>query len=191
MLIIDIESSGLSPYKNSICSIGAVDFETNKEFYGECRVADDREINEGALKINGFTVEQLKDPNKPTDLELFAKFGAWHVEMLLEWMQNDSNIDRSLNNVLAGENVGHFDILFLEEMHQRLLATNPTLGKFPFSYRTVDLHTLGFAVFGESLSLKQLCEKLGIEPEACPHNALLGAKKEKECLVKLLGIIKL
>jgi hypothetical protein len=73
MIIVDIETTGIDPIKNSMVSIGAVDYNTGEEFYRECRVFDGTEIDPYALKINGLTVEQCNDKSKeiPT--------AAWNV----------------------------------------------------------------------------------------------------------------
>ncbi len=173
MLITDVETSGLSPYKHGLCSIGAVHFETGEEFYAECRVSDDRVIDQFALNVNGFTIEQLKDLNKKTDIEIYQDFIKWAADF--GGFKN--------GNVLGGHNVGHFDILWLEEINARV---EPKI-KFPFSYRQVDLHTLGFARFGESLSHEQICIRLGLKPEQKPHNALCGARSERDAIKLLLS----
>jgi DNA polymerase III epsilon subunit-like protein len=65
MIIIDIEASGVDYKKHSIVSIGALDFSnpTNR-FYGECQIWPGAHIMDEALKVNGFTKDQITDPNK-------------------------------------------------------------------------------------------------------------------------------
>lgn len=162
MIILDIETSGVNPYKHGMLSLGAVDFNTKEEFYGECRLTEGREITPVALEINGFTEAQIQDINKQSDIELYLSFCMWAQRR---------------DPLLAGHNIGHFDILFLEEIHSRL----PMEGeKFPFPYRTVDLHSIAFSIYRESLSHDKICEKLGLPKEPKPHNALEGAKSEAE-----------
>ena len=56
MIVVDVETSGLDDEKNSLLSIGAVDFYNPKnQFYGECRVREGAEVNPEALEVNGFT----------------------------------------------------------------------------------------------------------------------------------------
>ena len=78
MIIVDVETSGVNPKMNSIVSIGAVDFlDSQNRFYGECRVWDGAEITEISSKINGFTVEQMRDPKKKSVEELIDEFFQW------------------------------------------------------------------------------------------------------------------
>lgn len=168
MIIVDIETTGIDPLKNSIVSIGAVDFETADEFYIECQAIPDREIDEYALKINGFTKEQCFDPRKPTAEEAYKKF--------LRWTSDNRNV------ILGGQQIGSFDARFLIHMHERC-----NLGKFPFGHRSVDLHSVAYAKFGLSLSLDAILQKLGLAPEARPHNALNGARAEYAAFKQLLA----
>jgi DNA polymerase III alpha subunit (gram-positive type) len=179
MIIVDIETSGLDPKINGMLSLGAVDLKTNQEFYIECQLTDGREANEKALEINGFTQDQIKDSNKLTDVEALITFCRW--------------TERLEDKMLGGHNIGHLDILFLEEIWSRVDSGcfGGLKPKFPFSYRTVDSATLGYALFKKSLSLKDLCLELGVEPENKTHNALEGARKCKEIMKIMLDFIKL
>ncbi len=170
MIVTDIETSGLDARLNGMLSLGAVDYKTGAKFYGECRITDDREANPFALQINGFTEKQARDTSKQSDKDLLLKFVMFAKTC-------DSN-------VLAGHNVGHFDIIFLEEIFSRI--NSEFLPKFPFSYRTVDLHSLAYARFGESLTHEQICVRLGLTPEEKPHNALQGAVSECAAIKRLL-----
>src|SRR3989344_5853247 len=78
MLILDIETSGTDPHKNSILSIGALDFDKpNNQFYDECRVWDGAHINDDSLEVNGFAKAEATDPAKKTEMELIKAFIAW------------------------------------------------------------------------------------------------------------------
>ena len=176
MIILDIETTGLSPTKNAMISLGAVDFNSGKKFYCECQVGPNDEVNDGALAINGFTKDQITDYRKLKAVDLYVYF--------LEWANQFED------RVIGGHNVGHFDILFLERYHQELNETLKNKIKWPFGYRTVDLHSIAYAVFGESLSHEKICEKLGLPVEEKPHNALTGAWSEAAALKTLLVYIK-
>lgn len=170
-IIVDCETTGLHQGKDQIVSIGAVDFETGEEFYGECRIYTWNRITETALKINGFAEEQCRDPKKQTPLQLYYKFRKWCT---------DRNV-----KLLAGHNIAGFDVLFLKELEYK-----SKFNKFPFKYTYIDLHSIAFNFYKESLSHKKICERLGIEPEPTPHNALEGAKSEYRCLSYLLNDIE-
>ncbi len=80
MIVLDIETSSADPHRGSILSIGAVELEKPENtFYGECRLQDGAEIQDMALQVNGFTREQISDPEKPTVRELLVKFIAWYA----------------------------------------------------------------------------------------------------------------
>lgn len=169
MIVIDAETTGIHPVRNCIVSLGAVNYDTDDTFYGECRIYDDTEVHPIALQVNGFTEEQIRDTSKPAAHELYWQF--------LEWAKPFGE-----RNLLAGHNVGHFDILFLEQLHTYL----PDDVKFPFQYRTVDTHSIAFAKFKQSLKLDEIAVKIGIGEEPKPHNALTGAIFGKKVLQALL-----
>ncbi len=83
-------------------------------------------------------------------------------------------------------------ILFLEEIWSRLEDSKKLeLGglKFPFSYRTIDLHSLAFAATGESMSHAQICDFLNMPQEPKPHHALYGAISESGAIATLIGML--
>ena len=98
MIVLDIETGGLEPRQNPLLSIGAVDYQTGDEFYIECGAHPDLQCDDAPLAVNGFTSEQAFDPSKPSGREAYALFAEWA---------------RGRDNVLAGQQVGSFDIPFL------------------------------------------------------------------------------
>lgn len=204
MIILDIETSGLDPYRNALLSIGAVDYETGEEFYGECHVGNRNEIDDAALAINGFTRSQVYfDATKPDDEfplfrdELYAQFWSWC---------------QGRDCLIAGQQVGAFDLRFLKVIHDGIERhLNPVadpiivwdfpppppeayihhegikhVGKWPFGYRSLDLHSVAFAKLGKSLSLDRILQTVGLELEPKPHNALTGARLERDAFKRLL-----
>jgi len=180
MLILDIEASGTEYYKHSIVSIGAVDFENpDNRFYGECKIWPNAHVMEGALEINGFTLEEITDESKKTEAELVIEF--------LEWTQHMS--DRTL----TGQNVS-FDRDFLKAGAER--AGLP----WDLAYRTLDTHTMCWMHIvnrGErppidpqhrrsALNLDAVLNYCGIPEEPHPHNALTGALSHAEVTSRLL-----
>lgn len=174
MIFIDLETTGTDPRRNCMLSLGAIDHDTGEEFYGECSVYPDSYLDPAALAINGFTLEEIQNPEKQLPEGLYLQFRDWAIH------QGQREL------ILAGHNVGHFDILFLEVLHGQLpLSFGGALGKFPFSYRTVDLHTLAFAILGKSLSHENICRELGLPVEPKPHHALEGARSERNAFMLL------
>lgn len=167
MIILDIETTGTDPKRHCMLSLGAVDFETGKEFYGECSIFQHSEVDPIALNINGMNIEDHQPGKKMNPIRLYLDF--------VDWAEDYSNI-------LAGHNVGHFDILFLE--HYNRISGQAM--EFPFSFRTVDLHSVAFMVFRESLKHSDICKRLGLPPEPTPHHALYGARSERDAFKLLL-----
>jgi DNA polymerase III epsilon subunit-like protein len=100
MIVLDTETTGLDPDKNSLLSIGALEFESpENQFYGECRIWDGAEIETIALEINGFSkissnfifryvgiIEEREEHNALEDAKLTAEAISrlLHGKQLLE-----------------------------------------------------------------------------------------------------------
>lgn len=180
MLILDVEASGTEYTKHSIVSIGAIDLDDpNNRFYGECRIWDGAHIMDGALEVNGFTKEEITDPEKQTEGELVTGF--------LEWSQHMS--DRTL----AGQNVS-FDRDFVKAALERVGQP------YDLAYRTIDTHSLCWMHIVKrgqeppvdqqhrrsALNLDAVLNYCGIPEEPNPHNALTGAMCHAEVIARLL-----
>lgn len=180
MLVLDIEASGTNYEKHSIVSIGAVDIDTPEHrFYEECRIWDGADYMEDALKVNGFTLEEIKDSQKKTEGEI--------TRMFLEWSQHLG--DRTL----AGQNVS-FDRDFLKAACEREGLN------WELAYRTIDTHSLAWMHMikrgltppvdpqhkRSALDLDAILNYCGIENEPEPHNALTGALSHAEVISRLL-----
>jgi DNA polymerase III epsilon subunit-like protein len=160
---VDVETGGLDYKVNSLLSIGAVDMLSGESFYGTCR--SEKKCDDKALEING--IDLTKWNNEPS------------VENTMFSFQSFLNTCKS-SLILAGMNP-RFDYDFINQAYMETGMRNP----FPF--RTIDLHTIAYEKFGESLSLNRICVKLGMGKEPDPHNALTGAKYEAEAFAKLLS----
>ena len=179
MIVLDIEASGVNPEKHSIVSIGALHLENpNNQFYDECRVWDGAHIDPQALEVNGFSEEEITDPDKKSEEEIVRAFIAWAT---------DIEGDRTL----AGQNVS-FDRDFI-----RLGAQRAGMD-YPFAFRTIDSHSLGYmhmikaditppvANHRSALDLDAILNYCGIPDEPTPHNALTGAMSHAEVISRLL-----
>jgi DNA polymerase III epsilon subunit-like protein len=177
MIIVDIECSGVDPQEHSILSIGAIDFaDPQFEFYGECRIGKGDRIMKDALRVNGFTIKQCKDPSKQTPAELLEKFIYW--------------ASQAKGKTLGGHNV-HFDLGFLKQ------TAKDAHIQFPFPDRIVDLHSICYAHLikrgieipkrnGKSQINSTFVQKyVGLPKEPKPHLALTGAKIEAETFSRL------
>lgn len=175
LIIVDIETTGLNRLKSGVCSIGAVDFNSEKSFYAECRISRKCTIDDMAIKINGFTLDSIYDESKPTEEVAYKMFEEWALSIYK-------------NPILGGENIGNFDALFLNRLYEQ--ANNQDVSflmNWPFRHRFLDLHSIVFFLTGKSMSLKNSCEYFSIKTEEIIHNALAGAEKCKEVLKHIYG----
>lgn len=180
MLVIDTECSGMSPERDSILSIGALDLKNpHNRFYGECRIWEGAHINDEALAVNGFSKESSQDVNKKPEGELIKEFLVW----------SESLSDRTL----SGQNPS-FDRDFLRAAAARVhLPWN-------LAHRTIDTHTLCYMHMvnrgieppidpehrRSMLDLDAILNYCGIPDEPTPHNALTGALSHAEVINRLL-----
>jgi DNA polymerase III epsilon subunit-like protein len=179
MIVVDIEASGTEAHKHSIVSIGALDFANpSNRLYEECRIWDGAHVMDGALAVNGFTMEQITDPKKQSEADA--------VHAFLRWSEGVEE------KTLAGQNPS-FDRDFLKYASERAGHT-----EWPFAYRTIDTHTLCYmhminrglrppvAHKRSALDLDAVLNYCGIPEEPSPHNALTGALSHAEVVSRLL-----
>lgn len=178
MIVLDVETSGLSPENNSIMSVGAVDFSNpTRQFYEECRVWDNAQVSLGALHVNGFKMEDAYDPNKKTLNKV--------MNLFQEWTRNIEDI------TIAGENPD-FDRNFLSSSFVKAGL------EWCFGHRVIDLHSLSYAHMCKKganlplnknrigISLDVTLNYVGLPSEPKPHNALTGAKMEAEAFSRII-----
>lgn len=86
MIFVDVETTGLNPEKNAIADIGAVYltkpedqslFIPSGEIYLQPRVPNDAEIDAKALEINGYTIDELRNPVRIIPEKAIKEFIAW------------------------------------------------------------------------------------------------------------------
>lgn len=184
MIAVDVEASSIDFKTGSMVSVGAVDLSNpNNQFYDECRVWDGAHISDEALEVNGFTKEEILDPQKKSEGEVAKAFIAWA-----------SDIEEQ---TLSGQNVS-FDRDFLRAAAERAGHTD-----WPFAHRTVDSHSLAWMHMikrgltppvekhRSALDLDAILNYCGIPMEPTPHNALTGAKSHAEVIARLLWDKKL
>lgn len=181
MLVTDCEMTGLEPGVHSIVSVGAVDLANPKHLlYEECRIFDGAKVEDEALAVNGFSLEQITDASKQSEGDLIHKFIAFAQDM------PDATI--------AGQNV-FTDLYFLQAAAKRAGHT-----AWPFAHRIIDIHTLAYEHMikrgltpphnaekrHSALNLDAALQYCGIPEEPKPHNALTGAKCNAEVISRLL-----
>ncbi|MBM3261652.1 hypothetical protein FJY93_04530 [Candidatus Kaiserbacteria bacterium] len=180
MIVLDVEASGTNYAKHSIVSVGALELENpGNRVYLECHIWDGAHIEDDAMKVNGFTHEQITDSTKITEAELARQFVEWSY----------STDERTL----AGQNVS-FDRDFLKAAAERAKLS------WPFAHRTIDTHSLAWMHMVKrgvqppidpqkrhsKLNLDAVLNYCGIPDEPEPHNALTGALSHAEVISRLL-----
>jgi DNA polymerase-3 subunit epsilon len=162
----DTETSGLDEKKNGIISIAYVieidgEVEASGELYSNCT---DKQIEDGALKVNGFTRDQIESFPPPKEMyDQLSKILAIYVD----------KFDRSDKFVAAGYNV-QFDVRFLRQLWYD--SGDKYFGSW-FAYGVIDpsqvLRFLEYA--GDSFvaggKLTEVAARLGIATEGA-HTAL-------------------
>ena len=180
MIAVDVEGSGTEYHLHSIVSIGAVDLSNpDFKFYKECRIWDGAKIMPDALKVCGFTEEEITSENKSSESEAVKSFIEWTYQVT----------DRTL----AGQNVSY-------DRDMLKAATIRAKEPWPLAYRTIDTHSLCWMHMVKrglpipldqqhqrsSLNLDTILNYCGIPEEPTPHNALTGALCHAEVISRLL-----
>ncbi|NDK08398.1 hypothetical protein EOM39_04085 [Candidatus Gracilibacteria bacterium] len=180
MISIDGEFTGLDHITNSLVSLGAVDFfNPTNQFYAECRIWEGATWVDEALKINGYSVEEIQDPNKMSLVELIKKFDAW-----LKTCPSPQ--------ILIGQNPKS-DIDFLVESYKKAGL------KYPLGHRSIDTHSVVFAKhldLGKKILIERGIYKINLDEslrfvgipggEPKPHIALMGAKCAAEVISRTI-----
>lgn len=181
MIVVDVETTGINPWKNAMVSIGAVNYKRPlQQFYRECRIFDGAEVDHAALAVNGFCEEEIRDPLRASLEETISEFAGWLQEQ-------KQGVEQRVD-ILGGMNVG-FDRFFL------MTASERTGVILPISMRTYDLHTV-CAVHSyrraehdlgrDWYTTTNILHYVGLPTEPSPHHALMGAKMEAEAFARLL-----
>lgn len=184
ILVVDLETTGLSADDCSILEIGAVwlcgGLEGHDEFSTGCRMWDGARVEPRALEINGCSESRCTNSSLQTESEAVDSFFTW----LLCSMMNDVT-----PVMLAGLNPS-FDRAFLRAAWRRAVSRC----EFPFKHRVLDLHSLavlhaftrGEIVPSRGFYTDEIYALLGMEPEPRPHKAIVGARYEAHALRLLM-----
>ena len=178
MIVLDVETTGTNPEKNSLLSIGAVEFEKpQNQFYGECKIWEGAHVEDEALVINGQKREQIVDSKRDPEAELVRKF--------INWTEGCADL------VIAGQNV-FFDVSFIEAAARRGGI------QCSFSQRIIDLHSITFFHMlrrgmspplsnrKTNLNSDTILRYVGLPEEPKPHIAINGAIWEAEAFSRLI-----
>ncbi len=185
IVVLDLETSGLDATRHAILEMGAVmldgwSLERLDEFACEVCFPYWLEWDDGAEGVHGLSYAQATDLSRTPEHEAYRRLMAW--------------LDRHRCGkclVMAGMNPG-FDLAFLRAVASRC---GPSALHKRISHRTLDLHSLAWSYAWRerpgmdrgSLHTDAIYELLGRKPEARPHRALEGARREAEALALLLS----
>ncbi len=143
MIILDIETTGLTN-DCGICEIGAINTDDHSNtFLQDCKIDDDDLITEGAMRVNGRNLDILKDKNKQPQNQL--------IENYLDWVSMQEN------KLFYGQNVA-WDISMIQaksikyDLHKKFLEIHMQRG--------MDLHTLAQERYFE-INKKYLLKETG------------------------------
>jgi len=177
VMVVDVETSGLDPRRHGVLEIGAV-APDGSEFEGKCWLDPDRQWEQGALDVNGYTAKGLYQVTG--EMAGASRIGALELRRIfLDWMAWKLDVRRRWT--LAGCNVGAFDLQFLRHMSGD--AVQPDFSEV-VAVRTRDLGTLAMACelvgifspppWGWNADAIFAACGLGAEPK--PHSAITGAR---------------
>ena len=192
ILCLDLETTGLDEQRCGILEIGACWLHSGESFFRECRPLAICQVEDEALKVNGWTHDRMRARKLLPEEHAIAEF--------LGWVRGAHGTNSRVQ--LAAWNA-HFD-------HRHLCAGMDRAGydgmHRPFMHRLLDVHSIlaadtirearpapgiGSGQYaecgGEIVNCDAASEILHLPPEPKPHNALAGAKQVRAMLRRLLG----
>lgn len=158
LLLVDFETTGLSPVRHEIIEIGAIlcnadSLSVISEYEQKLKPNHIETAHPEALKINGYSPELWEDA---------VSFSQGFTDFY-------SRLDSTM--VFTGQNVW-FDVgFYLEALSQIGL-------KDPLDYHRLDIASMVFPFLPgiPELSLKKTAPLFGVEPEPVIHRAINGAR---------------
>ena len=178
MIVLDVETTGIYPERNSLVSIGALDFyHPEDRFYEECQIWDGAEVTPEALVVNGYTQEEITDSSKQTEAEIVLNFFAW--------------LRRKEDITVAGQNC-YMDVGFVEAAARRAGSKERLPRRIFEQHSIVVFHMLKRGITPpikdrrSALDSDAIMAYVGIPAEPKPHIAINGAIWEYETLYRLI-----
>jgi len=185
ILFLDTETTGLVPgYHDAIQIAGIIEENNNiiDEFKYKSRPFNPENIDDEALKINGFTKSEL----------LFFPDSEHTIECLI-YKLRPFIIEKNI--LFAGQKT-FFDLFFMQALFQKSKYEEcRAFNIMQVSHNaTMDLKTLTLLAIIQghkikSNSLADVCEYLGVKNEK-PHDALSDLHATRECFKKFEVVLK-
>lgn len=185
MVVVDLETTGLDPVEHGVVDFGAVDLnDPDRQFSMKCHIDHDDGISEEALEVNGQSIDEVMNQNRPDQETAFKEWRTW--------------ANKGKNRTLAGHNLAGFDVLFLKEI------ANNIDEDWTFGHRFVDLHSVAYSK-AKQVNYKvelgyndtspfhagEIYDLVNIPDEPEPHKAIRGALWESEAFARLIHGISL
>lgn len=179
MIVVDIEATWLDPQTCSILSIWAISLnKPEKTFYWECKIWDWANYTQEALDINWFSIEEITDNSKQSEIKLMKKFLSW--------------LEQFDEKIIAWQHPHALDVPIMKEACKRWWIN------YPLTQKTVDLHACFYYYlisnwedipikedWNSDISLDSIATYFNLWEEPQPHNALTWAKYEAECFSRI------
>ena len=168
IIVLDTETTGTNPCKNSVIQIGAINFsDPNQKFQITFAPFKGAEITQEAEQVHKISKDTFNSLPKFEDG--IKEFHGWITSFKTE------------NTItMAGYNIA-FDYWFLNTSFAKANLTNP------FDFHLVDLYSIAFSKKLTSFGLVKICKELGLETLPA-HDALNDAIMTRNALVKILQI---
>jgi DNA polymerase-3 subunit epsilon len=185
ILYLDTETTGLDPIKHDIVQVAGIieiNGEVKEEFEFKVQPSTYASIDEAALRVHGFSLEQIKgfEPPRTVHQKLTEIFGKYV-----------SKFNPSDKFTPAGHNA-KFDVDFMRQFF--LKCGDQYFGSW-CNYRTIDLlAVMSFLSYAEAVSLENqkletIAKYFGVEFKA--HDALEDIRATREILKRLVaGLFK-
>jgi DNA polymerase III epsilon subunit-like protein len=178
MIVVDIETSGVTFADSGIVQIGAVDFENPaRTFNMECRIDPDETCMHESLELTGLTEQEIRDEKRMSQKELLEKFFAWCART-------------TIKNFMCHN--PQFDFAFLKTKAEKYDL------ELPMHWRCLDLHSMAclkyMQVYGQlhttqkrlDMGLPNILRFCGMDDPRNKHDGLEDAELTAECFSRIM-----
>ena len=185
ILFFDVETTGLDPVKNDIIQIAGIieiDGQIKEEFNIKMQPMDYSTVEQGALDVNGITIEEIKTYQ-------YAKEG--YEQLLKIFDKYVYKFNKKDKFIPAGYNVA-FDVNFLFEFFKK--QKNLYCGSY-LNYHKIDplpvllMLSLKGTLKLDSFKLVDVCKALEI-PLLDAHDAMADIKATRDLTLRILEYLK-
>jgi len=183
-VLIDVETTGLDPEQHSMVEFSAIKWTGARiDLVFRPRIGAVIDMKAVAVWGGDLSYANALDEMENRDMG----YGA-AVEQMIQFLADCS--------VIAGLNVGSFDLPFVESAYEYQAALEGSKLRCPLSHRTVDLHTfaviaaktMGEAVPERGFRADDIGTLVKISPERRPHSSRAGVDWECAAFSKIVAM---